>query len=161
MQKMEFRMISIARRSPRFRRLVAVAATGAVGVVLLLTGCGAGQPAAQAAAPAPQAAAPAAAMEAAPTQGAKVEVVMTEYALALPRHNFSPGTYTFVAVNSGQYPHTITIIGPGVANRTASGALQSGQSASLTVDLQRGTYDIWCPVGNHRAMGMATTIKVA
>ena len=69
--------------------------------------------------------------------------------------------YTFVVVNSGQYPHTITINGPGVANRTANGPLQTGQLALLTVDLQRGTYDIWCPVDDHRAMGMETTITVA
>jgi uncharacterized cupredoxin-like copper-binding protein len=39
--------------------------------------------------------------------------------------------------------------------------LQGGQSASLPVDLQPGTYEIWCPVGEHKAKGMTTTITVA
>jgi uncharacterized cupredoxin-like copper-binding protein len=29
------------------------------------------------------------------------------------------------------------------------------------VTLQAGTYEVWCPIGNHRAMGMDTTLTVS
>lgn len=31
---------------------------------------------------------------------------------------------------------------------------------SLTADLQRGTYELWCPVGQHRQLGMETTFTI-
>jgi uncharacterized cupredoxin-like copper-binding protein len=39
--------------------------------------------------------------------------------------------------------------------------LQSGQSEDLTVTLEPGTYQLWCPVGNHRGMGMELTVDVS
>jgi uncharacterized cupredoxin-like copper-binding protein len=36
-----------------------------------------------------------------------------------------------------------------------------GQTVSVTVDLQPGTYEMWCPVMDHRGQGMTTTITVA
>jgi uncharacterized cupredoxin-like copper-binding protein len=38
--------------------------------------------------------------------------------------------------------------------------LQPGQSANLAVNLQKGTYQVYCPVGAHKGLGMATTITV-
>lgn len=45
-------------------------------------------------------------------------------------------------------------------NKSAGGPAKPGESGSLTVDLQAGTYQIWCPVGNHRSQGMQTTLTV-
>lgn len=44
--------------------------------------------------------------------------------------------------------------------RSTAAPFQGGQSGSLTVDLQPGTYQIWCPVGDHKGKGMDTTITV-
>jgi uncharacterized cupredoxin-like copper-binding protein len=35
-----------------------------------------------------------------------------------------------------------------------------GADETLTVTLQAGTYELWCPVGSHREQGMETTITV-
>lgn len=44
--------------------------------------------------------------------------------------------------------------------RSTAAPFQGGHSGSLTVDLQPGTYQIWCPVGDHKGKGMDTTITV-
>ena len=48
--------------------------------------------------------------------------------------------------------------GPG-SNSTSS-IVPPGKTAKLSVTLKKGTYDLWCPVDNHRAMGMMTKISV-
>lgn len=104
----------------------------------------------------PPASAPAAATHTAPTP---VPVKMSEFHLDLPAQSFSPGAYSFVATNVGQKIHALEINGPGVADqRTPS--VPAGQSATLTVTLQPGSYEIYCPVANHKAMGMDTHITV-
>lgn len=136
----------------------AVVAAGLALGGLLLAGCGG-----SAAPTAPSATAPSAAASAAtePSEGTVVEVEMTEFALEFSQDTFTPGTYTFKAPNAGQFPHTISITGPGVAGATAGGPAQGGEEVSMTVDLQPGTYKVWCPVRDHEARGMVSEITVA
>ncbi|PZS33469.1 MAG: hypothetical protein DLM61_05170 [Pseudonocardiales bacterium] len=92
--------------------------------------------------------------------GHQVAVQMTDFHLALSDQPLTPGTYTFAAINAGHDEHAIEIDGPGVSDLRTPGVVQPGQSASLTVTLQPGTYDIYCPVGDHRAMGMEVHFTV-
>jgi uncharacterized cupredoxin-like copper-binding protein len=85
---------------------------------------------------------------------------MTDFHLALSDPTSAPGTYIFVAVNAGHDEHAIEIDGPGVSDQRTQGVVQPGQSASLTVTLQPGTYEMYCPVDGHRAMGMNTRFTV-
>jgi plastocyanin len=148
------------------RTRAAAAAVGLTLGTLVLAGCGGSAatpaaPSAAASAPAVASSAPAAAASsAAADAGTVVEVTMTEFALEFSQQSFTPGTYTFRAPNEGQFPHTISITGPGVDNVTAGGPAQTGQEVSMTVDLQPGTYKIWCPVRDHEARGMVTEITV-
>ena len=84
---------------------------------------------------------------------------MSEFALDMPVQTFAPGTYSFVASNVGHTLHALEINGPGVSDQRTQG-VQAGQSATLTVTLQPGSYEIYCPVANHKAMGMDTHITV-
>jgi plastocyanin len=93
-------------------------------------------------------------------QGTVVTAGETEYHIALSQTSFTPGTYTFVATNQGQATHSLEIKGPGV-NGQHLPILAPGQSASMTVTLRRGTYDVFCQVGRHKALGMNLTIQVA
>jgi len=92
--------------------------------------------------------------------GHQVTVQMTDFHLALSEQTLTPGTYTFAAINSGHDEHAIEIDGPGVSDLRTPGVVAPGQSASLTVALQPGAYDIYCPVGDHRAMGMEVHVTV-
>ena len=90
----------------------------------------------------------------------QVTVQMTEFHLALSQQTFTPGTYTFVAVNAGQTVHAIEVDGPGVSDQRTPGDVRPGQSASLTVTLQPGSYELYCPVDGHKSRGMDTHFTV-
>ncbi|MGH3852018.1 MAG: hypothetical protein ACRDR6_00665 [Pseudonocardiaceae bacterium] len=85
---------------------------------------------------------------------------MTDFHLALSDSTLAPGIYTFLATNGGNDEHSIEIDGPGVSDQRIPGVVEPGHSASLTVTLQSGSYDMYCPVDGHRAMGMETHFTV-
>lgn len=117
----------------------------ALGAALLLAACG--SPANSAAPAAQAAAAPA---------GDVVTVTMSDFTLTLDPPNPGPGAHTFHAVNKGKYPHSIVIDGPGVSGARVAGTVAPGASGDVTATLQAGSYDMYCPVGNHRSKGMET-----
>ena len=91
--------------------------------------------------------------------GTQVTATLTEVHIALSRSTFTPGTYTFVATNSGSSTHALEITGPGLsAPHTAN--LSPGQTANLTVTLQNGSYDLFCPVDGHKELGMDMPLTV-
>ena len=91
--------------------------------------------------------------------GKTVDVTATEFAFHLPTTHFTPGTYTFVMKDTGKYPHSMEVDGPGVSDRKAAVA-DPGGTTSLTVTLQKGTYEFYCPVDGHRQKGMQTMLSV-
>ena len=93
------------------------------------------------------------------SSGVAVAVVEKEFSIELSKTRLNPGTYTFKVENRGQAPHNLIIEGPGV-DATSSSTLQGGESDELTVTLAKGSYEVWCGIGSHRAQGMATTVQV-
>lgn len=91
--------------------------------------------------------------------GKTVTVTETEYELSLSRSAFTPGTYTFKVVDDGQTTHALEIEGPGVGEQE-SDTLSAGQSTTMTVTLQKGSYELYCPVDGHKDLGMKTEITV-
>jgi plastocyanin len=93
------------------------------------------------------------------TSGQQVDVSATEF-------SFNPsdlkldasGTYTFHLTNAGEFEHALEIDGQGIEEETS--VIGGGESADVTVDLAEGEYEIYCPVGNHREMGMEGTLVV-
>ena len=89
-----------------------------------------------------------------------VEVHLSEFKLD-PSHVSvdQPGTYTFKAVNDGQYVHALELEGHGVEEKTDD--IQPGESAEFTVDLKEaGDYELYCPVDGHRGKGMDGAVDV-
>ena len=93
------------------------------------------------------------------TAGAAVTATEADFSIALSSSDLTAGTHTFTVQNQGKATHSLTIKGPGGVDQT-SDTLQGGQSTTMTVTLQPGKYDVYCPIGNHRAMGMDTTLTV-
>jgi plastocyanin len=71
----------------------------------------------------------------------------------------SAGPTTFRLTNEGGTTHALEFEGGGLVAETA--AIGPGESADVTVDLQAGQYEIYCPVGDHRSLGMEGTLVVA
>ena len=92
-------------------------------------------------------------------KGTTVTVKETEYKLELSQSTFSPGTYTFTAENDGGTTHALEIEGPGIEEQQ-TGSLAPGASGSLTVTLQSGKYELYCPVDSHKDRGMEMDITV-
>lgn len=91
--------------------------------------------------------------------GTVVNVVEKEFSITLPKKAMSPGTYTFRVSNKGAISHNLNVAGPGVPT-TGSPTISPGQSADLTVTLQKGSYEFWCSVDHHKDQGMDLTVKV-
>lgn len=91
-------------------------------------------------------------------EGTVVTVKETDFNIELSRDRFSPGTYTFVAKNQGQSPHALEVEGESLEKETET--LEPGSTARLTVRLERGSYEVYCPVGHHEERGMSLEIEV-
>jgi uncharacterized cupredoxin-like copper-binding protein len=61
------------------------------------------------------------------------------------------GLVTFEVTNAGSVAHGFAI--EGVVEGT-NGPLEAGESATVTLTLEPGTYRAYCPVGDHAAQGM-------
>jgi uncharacterized cupredoxin-like copper-binding protein len=88
-----------------------------------------------------------------------VKATETDFHIALSKTTWKPGKYMFVAKNKGVTTHTIQITGPGLSNARAQD-ISPGQSTTLTVTLKKGTYDLFCPIPGHKALGMNVNITV-
>jgi uncharacterized cupredoxin-like copper-binding protein len=97
----------------------------------------------------------------APKGGAAVSITLSEWKVELSERTIAAGTVTFTVANVGTIPHALEVEGQGIEQETA--VIQPGASATLTLTLKPGTYEVYCPVGNdsHKKLGMETELKVA
>ena len=161
---------SAERNASRVRRRCGLAAAlpmAAAAVVLTAAGCSSSGSSAASPSAAPSSAASSSAdpssAAASPAAGGTTTVTATEteFHIALSKKSFSPGTYKFTAVDKGHLQHNLVINGPGVNQAKTAGLLSPGQSASVTVTLSKGSYDIFCGVPGHKAQGMNVNITVS
>jgi plastocyanin len=87
-----------------------------------------------------------------------VHVQLTEYAIEMP-DTLTAGIHSLTITNAGTMKHNFAIEGPGVNQKLASD-LMRGDSAPMTVTLQKGTYAVYCPVDGHRGRGMFRSVNV-
>jgi uncharacterized cupredoxin-like copper-binding protein len=70
-----------------------------------------------------------------------------------------PGTYAFKGVNDGTTAHALGVEGNGVDSDIS--AIDPGGNGTLKVTLPKaGTYEIYCPIDGHKALGMKGKITV-
>jgi plastocyanin len=91
---------------------------------------------------------------------ASTDVRLTEWKVELAAASVPAGEVTFNVTNAGTIPHGFEVEGRGVEKETP--LIQPGQTATLTVTLRAGRYEVYCPVGedSHKKLGMVARLVV-
>jgi uncharacterized cupredoxin-like copper-binding protein len=69
------------------------------------------------------------------------------------------GEVFFELSNDGDQAHGFAITGGGL-DETLVTDVQPGTIERVSVELEAGTYTLWCPIGDHRDLGMETELQV-
>ena len=95
-----------------------------------------------------------------PGAPAAVSAKLSEWKVQLSQHTIAAGIVTFTVVNGGSIPHGFEVEGQGIEEETP--VIQPGATATLTVTLKPGTYEVYCPVGeqSHKKLGMESHLQV-
>jgi plastocyanin len=85
---------------------------------------------------------------------------LSEWKVELSEATVAPGPVAFTVANGGSIPHALEVEGQGIEQETA--LIQPGSSATLSLTLRPGIYEVYCPVGedSHKKLGMETHLKV-
>lgn len=92
--------------------------------------------------------------------GGSLQVSETEYALDPADTTVPAGPVSIEVTNDGEIPHNLELEGNSVEEELEAD-LDAGESGTLEVDLEPGTYEWYCPIANHRELGMEGKITVA
>ncbi len=90
--------------------------------------------------------------------GKTVGISARDFAFAPSKITVPAGTVTFDLTNDGKATHALEIEGNGVEEE--SDEIGPGESTKLTVKLDDGEYEIYCPVDGHKERGMTGTVTV-
>jgi len=86
-----------------------------------------------------------------------IELVATDFAFEPSSLTLdAAGEHTLTLANEGEFPHALAFDDLDAA----TGNVDPGSSGEVTVELEPGSYTIYCPVGNHREQGMEGTLVV-
>jgi uncharacterized cupredoxin-like copper-binding protein len=93
-----------------------------------------------------------------PSSSSTVDVTLTEFKIEMPQ-TLPAGPTTFVVKNAGAANHNFEIQGQAI-NQVFPSNLKPGETQTMQVDLEAGTYRVWCPVDSHAAQGMDMQLTV-
>jgi uncharacterized cupredoxin-like copper-binding protein len=90
-----------------------------------------------------------------------VDLTATDFKFDPSDPTVKAGDVTFKMTNDGQVTHSLEIedVTPG-HDQELEGDVSPGQSGTLTANLKPGTYEFYCPVDDHKQMGMEGEITV-
>ena len=91
--------------------------------------------------------------------GQTVNISETDFALDPSQVSTESGLVRFNVTNEGNTTHNLEIEGNGVEEELPAD-LAPGDSGEVSVELEPGTYTMYCPIGDHREQGMEGTVEV-
>ena len=92
--------------------------------------------------------------------GQTVDMTAADYKFDPADQTVKSGDVTFKLTNDGQTTHSLEIEDVNGQDKELEGVVSPGQSGTLEVNLPPGKYEFYCPVGNHKEMGMEGEITV-
>jgi uncharacterized cupredoxin-like copper-binding protein len=128
------------------RRLIA---TAALALAIALAGCGGDDDGSQESSPPSS------------TAAERVDVTETDFKLDPANPTIDkPGDVAFRVSNDGAVEHSLEVEGPNGESELEQ-SLKPGDSGTLEVKLDKpGKYEWYCPIGNHRQLGMEGEVTV-
>jgi uncharacterized cupredoxin-like copper-binding protein len=92
--------------------------------------------------------------------GGTVNLSATDYKFDPSDPTVKAGAVTFVEKNEGQTAHSLEIEDVNGEDKELEGTVSPGQSGTVKVNLAPGKYEFYCPVDDHKGMGMTGEITV-
>jgi plastocyanin len=92
--------------------------------------------------------------------GGTVDMTAVDFKFNPSDPTVQSGDVTFNLKNDGQAPHSLEIEDVNGQDKEIEGDVSAGQSGTLKVNLPPGKYEFYCPVDDHRGMGMEGEITV-
>jgi uncharacterized cupredoxin-like copper-binding protein len=92
--------------------------------------------------------------------GGTVDLTATDFKFDPSDPTVKSGEVTFNLTNDGQTTHSLEIEDVNGQDQELEGDVSPGSSGTLKVNLPAGTYEFYCPVDNHKEMGMEGEITV-
>ena len=88
------------------------------------------------------------------------DVTLTEWKVEMAKDTMPAGRFTFQVKNAGSMSHGFRVKSDSVDQ--GSRDLGKGESASLTVTLKPGTYELYCPMSenSHKIAGMTRKLVI-
>ena len=83
-------------------------------------------------------------------------VTVKEYTFAPKTITTEAGAKQVTITNAGALEHTFVID----ALKVKSPVIKPGQSVTITLNLKKGTYQVYCDVPGHQEVGMVATLTV-
>ena len=96
--------------------------------------------------------------DAEPQQAKVVDVRVTDHDLEMTA-SLPTGLTTFQITNTGTHEHSFGITGPS-GDKSLEAPLKPGETASLEMVLDTGTYRVYCPVDQNRGHTMQVALNV-
>jgi uncharacterized cupredoxin-like copper-binding protein len=93
--------------------------------------------------------------------GSAVNLTATDFKFDPSDPSVKAGNVTFNLKNNGQTTHSLEIedVTPG-HDQEIEGDVSPGSSGTLAVNLKPGKYEFYCPIANHKELGMEGEITV-
>ena len=87
-----------------------------------------------------------------------IAVTLTSYELEISGEA-TAGEVVFELNNDADLDHAFAIRGNDIED-TLARRVEPGSVERVTVELEAGTYTVWCPIGDHRDRGMEAELEV-
>jgi plastocyanin len=94
------------------------------------------------------------------TKKSAVQASGKEFSINLSRGKVEPSKLRLEFVNFGEDDHDLAVRRVGTSLVRNLGTTRPGERAVKRFKVRKGTYLMWCTIGNHRTLGMSAKLKV-
>lgn len=91
---------------------------------------------------------------------ARLGVSATEFHLTLSRPSVKAGVVQIELQNDGEDPHDLRVRRVGGSHTFSIPLVGPGKRRTVAIHVKPGSYQLWCSLADHRALGMQALLRV-